>query len=98
MVSKARLDFPEPDNPVMTTRLSRGISTEMFFRLWTRAPWTATVVRAVDLALRVIEIETWADTRGQQRESGSLALTRIPAIRRDAVPRFAIVRFRPHRS
>src|SRR5207248_11666769 len=46
MVSKARLDFPEPDSPVMTTRLSRGISSEMFLRLCTRAPCTATVVRA----------------------------------------------------
>src|SRR5215207_1510645 len=45
MVSNARLDFPEPDNPVTTTRRSRGISTEMFLRLWTRAPWTATVLR-----------------------------------------------------
>src|SRR6476620_3478887 len=46
MVSKARLDFPEPESPVTTTSLSRGISTEMFFRLWTRTPWTAMVVRA----------------------------------------------------
>src|SRR6185503_10421759 len=45
MVSNARLDFPEPDRPVTTTRLSRGISTETFLRLWTRAPWTDTVVR-----------------------------------------------------
>src|SRR6516225_7478057 len=46
MVSKARLDFPEPERPVTTTRLSRGISSEMFLRLWTRAPCTAIVVRA----------------------------------------------------
>src|SRR5262249_27888026 len=46
MVSNARLDLPEPDRPVTTTRRSRGISSEMFLRLWTRAPWTATVVRA----------------------------------------------------
>src|SRR5687767_9269343 len=45
MVSNARLDLPEPDSPVITTTLSRGISTEMFLRLWTRAPWTAIVVR-----------------------------------------------------
>src|SRR5262249_52792002 len=47
MVSKARLDLPEPESPVTTTSLSRGISTEMFFRLWTRAPCTEAVVRAV---------------------------------------------------
>src|SRR5262249_13924851 len=46
MVSNARLDLPEPESPVTTISLSRGISTEMFFRLCTRAPWTATVVRA----------------------------------------------------
>src|SRR5262245_28610584 len=34
----------------MTTRLSRGISTEMFFRLCTRAPCTAIVVRTPPLA------------------------------------------------
>src|SRR6266700_5697243 len=50
MVSKARLDLPEPDRPVTTTSLSRGISTEMFFRLWTRAPCTAIVVRAAVFA------------------------------------------------
>src|SRR5262245_28116144 len=38
-------------------RRSRGISSEMFFRLWTRAPWTATVVRAV--AARVLEAIRW---------------------------------------
>src|SRR5689334_5481365 len=45
MVSKARLDFPDPESPVTTVRLLRGISTEMFFKLWTRAPCTATEVR-----------------------------------------------------
>src|SRR5436190_20151431 len=38
MVSKASEDFPEPDSPVMTTSRSRGRSTSMFLRLWTRAP------------------------------------------------------------
>src|SRR5919202_1841586 len=46
MVSNARLDLPEPDSPVTTTRRSRGISSETFLRLCTRAPCTATVVRA----------------------------------------------------
>src|SRR5713226_7624102 len=44
MVSNARLDLPEPDKPVMTIIRSRGSSTEMFRRLWTRAPWTEMVV------------------------------------------------------
>src|SRR5690348_2033096 len=40
MVSKAREDLPEPESPVMTTSLSRGISTSMFLRLCSRAPLT----------------------------------------------------------
>jgi hypothetical protein len=31
MVSNASEDLPEPDKPVMTTSLSRGISTVIFF-------------------------------------------------------------------
>src|ERR1700745_106095 len=38
MVSKASEDLPEPERPVKTTSLSRGISTSMFFRLCSRAP------------------------------------------------------------
>src|SRR5205085_7166073 len=38
MVSKASEDLPEPDRPVNTTSLSRGISTSTFFRLCSRAP------------------------------------------------------------
>src|SRR6266404_2291676 len=38
MVSKASDDFPEPDSPVKTTSLSRGISRSMFLRLCSRAP------------------------------------------------------------
>ena len=41
MVSKARDDLPEPDNPVMTVRLLRGMVTSMFFRLLTLAPNTS---------------------------------------------------------
>src|SRR3546814_9776687 len=45
MVSKARLDFPEPESPVMTIRLSRGRSTATPFRLCSRAPRTEIWVR-----------------------------------------------------
>src|SRR3569832_1974143 len=38
IVSKASEDLPEPDRPVNTTSLSRGISTSMFLRLCSRAP------------------------------------------------------------
>jgi len=39
MVSNARDDFPDPDRPVITVILLRGILTEMFFRLCSRAPF-----------------------------------------------------------
>ena len=37
-VSNASEDLPEPEIPVITTSFPRGISTEMFFRLFTLAP------------------------------------------------------------
>src|SRR5574344_870 len=40
MVSKASDDLPDPDRPVMTVRLWRGMVTSTFFRLCTRAPNT----------------------------------------------------------
>src|SRR5689334_12246723 len=62
MVSKARLDLPEPDSPVITISLSRGISTLMFLRLWTRAPCTAMLVRAAALtALELIGLFSQVD-------------------------------------
>src|SRR6476659_446928 len=48
MVSNARLDLPDPESPVTTISLSRGISRETFLRLCTRAPCTAMVVRGAD--------------------------------------------------
>src|SRR5438309_10091196 len=38
MVSKASDDFPDPDSPVKTTSLSRGMVRSMSFRLCSRAP------------------------------------------------------------
>src|ERR1017187_3040673 len=39
MVSNASDDLPDPDTPVITVSFSWGIESEMFLRLWTRAPW-----------------------------------------------------------
>ena len=39
-MSKARVDLPEPLRPVTTTMPSRGMSTEIFLRLCSRAPRT----------------------------------------------------------
>src|ERR1700694_721962 len=38
MVSKASEDFPDPESPVRTTSLSRGIVRSTSFRLCSRAP------------------------------------------------------------
>src|SRR5918998_6805614 len=40
MVSNASELLPDPDNPVRTTSLSRGISMSIFLRLCSRAPRT----------------------------------------------------------
>jgi hypothetical protein len=37
-VSKAIVDFPDPDRPVKTTSLFLGIEKATFLRLWSRAP------------------------------------------------------------
>src|SRR6266853_4130854 len=49
MVSKASDDLPEPLSPVITVRVLRGISTEMFFKLCWRAPRTVMLLIAMDL-------------------------------------------------
>src|SRR5579864_3595852 len=49
MVSKANEDLPEPDRPVMTVRVFRGISRLIFFRLCWRAPRITSLVRPMRL-------------------------------------------------
>src|SRR5579859_3397726 len=49
MVSKASEDLPEPLSPVITVKVLRGISTEMFFKLCWRAPRTVMLLIAMDL-------------------------------------------------
>ena len=63
MVSKARLDLPDPESTVTTTSLSRGISSEMFLRLCTRAPWTEMVVRAFETERTAREFQWRAEMR-----------------------------------
>ena len=50
MVSKARVDLPEPDGPVTTTSLPRGMVTSTFLRLCSRAPRTTMLSRAIEPA------------------------------------------------
>src|SRR5436190_10065199 len=47
MVSKARLDFPDPDRPVMQISAFRGSRTVMSLRLCSRAPWTTSSSTAI---------------------------------------------------
>src|SRR5881396_1958394 len=47
MVSKARLDLPEPESPVMQTSLFRGRRTVTSLRLCSRAPWTTSSSEAI---------------------------------------------------
>src|ERR1043166_2019801 len=49
MVSKASDDLPEPLSPVITVKVLRGISTEMFFKLCWRAPRTVMLLIAICL-------------------------------------------------
>ncbi len=39
-ISKARVDLPEPDTPVTTVSSRCGMLSEIFFRLFSRAPVT----------------------------------------------------------
>src|SRR5688572_8267409 len=87
MVSKASDDFPDPDKPVMTVSLSRGMVTSMFLRLCARAPRT---MRASSAITRVRSPPGARQTSGRIGESsgGALAATGGggPALRR-ACPR-----------
>src|SRR5918999_2390237 len=49
MVSKARLDLPDPERPVNTISASRGRSREMLRRLCSRAPRTTSRSVTVDI-------------------------------------------------
>src|SRR5438270_13919977 len=99
MVSNARLDFPDPDSPVTTTRLSRGISRETFFKLCTRAPRTAMVVRGLVRApsegiarllhvderqLLHFDVALLGETRGYRNFSDDLLVGEILTRQRDA--------------
>src|ERR1019366_10507279 len=49
IVSNTSDDFPEPETPVKTVILRRGMSMEMFLRLFSRAPRTWMVPNGSDL-------------------------------------------------
>src|SRR5581483_5798043 len=75
MVSNASEDLPEPERPVNTTSLSRGISTSMFFKLCSRAP--RMVIARNELAdcwrraLRISSISAFPGARVAARRFGA---------------------------
>src|SRR5829696_6009643 len=69
MVSKARLDLPDPDRPVMTVRLSRGISTSIPLRLCSRAPRTEMWV-SMD-AVRSVYVLVYARASGRSTRAAA---------------------------
>src|ERR1043166_6268563 len=91
MVSNARLDLPDPESPVTTMSRSRGISSEMFFRLCTRALCTAIVVRAtVGAAFLPFAAALAAIRRLAQGEEGQLLHVGVALLRQsDARRRLA---------
>src|SRR5207245_6465163 len=68
-ISKARLDFPDPLNPVTTLKVFRGISRSKFFRLCWRAP--RTVIRSI-MGPWVLQrgISGVSQTRSEERRVG----------------------------
>lgn len=61
MVSKARVDLPDPETPVTTMSLSRGSSRVMFCRLCWRAPFmTRFFIAGTSCAAGVIELRDTA--------------------------------------
>src|ERR1035438_8727190 len=74
MVSNASDDLPDPDTPVITVSFSWGIESEMFLRLWTRAPWIRIKSSTGDSIIRlrsrgVIEVKPPASGRGQLKHA-----------------------------
>src|SRR6266540_1612152 len=84
MVSKARLDFPEPERPVMQISRFRGNRTVMSLRLCSRAPWTTSSSAAIsgESSART-GVRTEAPIARASRKP-SLAAPRAPAAEQQA--------------
>src|SRR5260370_3526568 len=79
MVSNASEDFPEPLTPVTTVMALCGISTLIFFRLWTRAPRTRMDSCSVRTSVVAWVISLVA--KGKPRQHVSRALPKLQIIR-----------------
>src|SRR5262245_42643413 len=101
MVSKARDDFPDPDRPVKTTSLSRGMDRVTFLRLCSRAPriviWSVGIRTLVySLFLVIANVPLAVATRRPPGPSTrhSVTAVRLPAwttrpVARSVSPTFA---------
>src|SRR5262249_12069009 len=95
MVSKASDDLPEPLRPVITVKVLRGISTEMFFRLCWRAPRTVILLIAMNLGPYPWLVTSLAGAglgirippHSEGRQTKRAALLRILAVRKRWVKR-----------
>ena len=63
MVSNANDDLPLPDKPVITTSLSRGISTSTFLRLCTRAPVTSMLLELFFIRTNTFAVQRYKKKR-----------------------------------
>src|SRR5450432_2548782 len=83
MVSNASEDLPDPDSPVITVSVFRGISTSMFLRLCCRAPRITSLVRPMYRTLPPQEL----------RRTVKIIVARITLYnsRRDSTPQIAAV-------
>src|SRR3989338_8102296 len=77
MVSKASDDLPEPERPVMTVRLPRGISTSMFLRLCSRAPRTTILSMGDGSAGMWIGPEPFRDKGSAPARQRAIAAARV---------------------
>src|ERR1035441_8058258 len=64
MVSNASDDLPDPDTPVITVNFSWGMESEMFLRLWTRAPW---ILIKSSTGILIIRLRSFAPSRRAPR-------------------------------
>src|SRR3990172_3989153 len=77
MVSKARLDFPEPLKPRITVKELRGISTGMFLRLCWRAPRTVIFSIAIPGSLSGAKVKLPQSRIARRSGRGQ---TRLPVV------------------
>src|SRR5579864_1298734 len=93
MVSKASDDLPEPLSPVITVKVLRGISTEMFFKLCWRAPRTVMLLIAMDLMSLVSEkLRTTPSKQGEILTGGPRRVnTQLYSV--SYLPRLRLVNF-----